>query len=65
MPAGVVLPFWLDRPPGEVLNVAANAAQPSVTRDLDGEMLHFDAFALPEQWRLQPNERRSPWVRSG
>ena len=46
MPAGVVLPFWLDRPPGEALEVAANAAQLGYPEIWMGEMLHFDAFAL-------------------
>jgi probable F420-dependent oxidoreductase len=46
MPAGVVLPFWLDRPPGEALEVAANAAQLAYPEIWMGEMLHFDAFAL-------------------
>ena len=46
MPAGAVLPFWLDRPPGEALDVAANAAQLGYPEIWIGEMLHFDAFAL-------------------
>ena len=46
MPAGVVLPFWLDRPPGEAVEVTANAAQVGYPEIWMGEMLHFDAFAL-------------------
>lgn len=46
MPAGAVLPFWLDRPPQEALEVAANAARLGYPEIWIGEMLHFDAFAL-------------------
>ena len=44
--AGAVLPFWLDRPPQEALEVAANAARLGYPEIWIGEMLHFDAFAL-------------------
>jgi probable F420-dependent oxidoreductase len=46
MPAGAVVPFWLDRPPGEALEVAANADRLGYREIWIGEMLHFDAFAL-------------------
>lgn len=46
MPAGAVLPFWLDRPPAEALEVAANASRLGYPEIWIGEMLHFDAFAL-------------------
>lgn len=46
MPAGAVIPFWLDRPPGEALEVAATASQLRYPEIWIGEMLHFDAFAL-------------------
>ena len=46
MPAGVVVPFWLDRPPEEALEVAANASRLGYAETWMGEMLHFDAFAL-------------------
>ena len=46
MPAGAVLPFWLDRPPEEALEVAANASRLGYPEIWVGEMLHFDAFAL-------------------
>ena len=46
MSAGAVLPFWLDRPPEEALEVAANAARLGYPEIWIGEMLHFDAFAL-------------------
>jgi alkanesulfonate monooxygenase SsuD/methylene tetrahydromethanopterin reductase-like flavin-dependent oxidoreductase (luciferase family) len=46
MPAGAVLPFWLDRPPGEALEVAANASRLRYPEIWIGVMLHFDAFAL-------------------
>ncbi len=46
VPAGAVLPFWLDRPPAEALEVAANASRLGYPEIWIGEMLHFDAFAL-------------------
>ena len=46
MPAGAVLPFWLDRPPEEALEIAANASRLGYPEIWIGEMLHFDAFAL-------------------
>lgn len=46
VPAGVVLPFWLDRPPAEALEVASNASRLGYPEIWIGEMLHFDAFAL-------------------
>lgn len=41
-----VLPFWLDRPPAEALEVAAHADRLGFHELWVGEMLHFDAFAL-------------------
>jgi probable F420-dependent oxidoreductase len=46
LPAGAVLPFWLDRSPEEALEVAANAERLGYAEIWMGEMLHFDAFAL-------------------
>ncbi|HKY47223.1 MAG TPA: LLM class F420-dependent oxidoreductase [Acidimicrobiia bacterium] len=46
MPGGAVLPFWLDRPPEEALEIAANASRLGYPEIWMGEMLHFDAFAL-------------------
>jgi probable F420-dependent oxidoreductase len=46
VPAGAVLPFWLDRPPAEALEVAVNASRLGYPEIWIGEMLHFDAFAL-------------------
>ena len=46
MPAGAVLPFWLDRPPEEALEIAGNASRLGYPEIWIGEMLHFDAFAL-------------------
>jgi probable F420-dependent oxidoreductase len=42
----VVLPFWLDRPPGEAVDVALEADRLGFHELWIGEMLHFDAFAL-------------------
>jgi probable F420-dependent oxidoreductase len=46
MVAGAVIPFWLDRPPGEALVVGARAGEFGYPELWIGEMLHFDAFAL-------------------
>jgi probable F420-dependent oxidoreductase len=46
LPAGAVLPFWLDRPPEEAPEIAANASRLGYPEIWIGEMLHFDAFAL-------------------
>jgi probable F420-dependent oxidoreductase len=46
LPAGVVLPFWLDRPPEEALQIAGNASRLGYREIWIGEMLHFDALAL-------------------
>jgi probable F420-dependent oxidoreductase len=46
LPAGAVLPFWLDRPPEEALEIAGNASRLGYPEIWIGEMLHFDAFAL-------------------
>lgn len=42
----VVLPFWLDRPPREALEIAERADSLGFHELWIGEMLHFDAFAL-------------------
>jgi probable F420-dependent oxidoreductase len=42
----VVLPFWLDRPAGEAIDVALEADRLGFHELWIGEMLHFDAFAL-------------------
>lgn len=46
MAAGVVVPFWLERPPEEALQVATLAEELGYPELWIGEMLHFDAFAL-------------------
>ena len=46
MPPGVVIPFWLDRPPAEAVEVALAAEELGYGEVWMGEMLHFDAFAL-------------------
>jgi probable F420-dependent oxidoreductase len=40
------LPFWLDRPDGEALQIADAASESGITRLWVGEMATFDAFAL-------------------
>lgn len=44
--SGVVLPFWLDRPPGEALAIAQVAERLGYDELWMGELYHFDAFAL-------------------
>lgn len=46
MRLSVVLPYWLDRPPLEALDIARNAAAGGFARLWVGEMMTFDAFAL-------------------
>jgi probable F420-dependent oxidoreductase len=43
---GVVLPFWLDRPPSEALDIAVAADEAGFGTLWIGEMATFDAFAL-------------------
>ncbi len=42
----VVLPYWLDRPPLEAIDIARNAAAAGYGELWAGEMMTFDAFAL-------------------
>jgi len=44
--AGVVIPFWLDRPAAEAAEIALLADRLGFSELWMGEMLHFDAFAL-------------------
>src|SRR3954454_12263369 len=43
---GVVLPYWLDRPSAEALEIGRNADRLGYGELWVGEMLTFDAFAL-------------------
>jgi probable F420-dependent oxidoreductase len=43
---GVVLPYWLDRPDVEALDIAEQARSHGFSRLWIGEMVTFDAFAL-------------------
>lgn len=43
---GVVLPYWLDRPDDEALDIAEQAHSLGFSRLWVGEMVTFDAFAL-------------------
>jgi probable F420-dependent oxidoreductase len=45
-PIDAVLPFWLDRPDQEALQIAEAASDAGLTRLWIGEMASFDAFAL-------------------
>lgn len=45
-PLAVVVPYWLDRPPLEALDVLTAAQDVGVGAAWIGEMLSFDAFAL-------------------
>jgi probable F420-dependent oxidoreductase len=45
-PIEAVLPFWLDRPDEEALQIAETAAEAGLTGLWIGEMTTFDAFAL-------------------
>jgi probable F420-dependent oxidoreductase len=43
---GVVMPFWLDRPDEEAIEIAAAAERSGINTVWIGELLSFDAFAL-------------------
>jgi probable F420-dependent oxidoreductase len=43
---GVVMPFWLDRPDEEAVQIARAAESAGITTTWVGEMASFDAFAL-------------------
>jgi probable F420-dependent oxidoreductase len=55
---GVALPFWLDRPDQEALEIARAAEQAGVERIWVGEMRSFDAFALATAIGLQTERAR-------
>jgi probable F420-dependent oxidoreductase len=59
--AGVVLPYWLDRPALEALEIARNAEAAGVPELWVGEMLAFDAFALAAAIAAQTT-RITLWV---
>ena len=46
MRLGVVMPYWLDRPPLEALEIAGHAERLGYDSLWIGEMMTFDAFAL-------------------
>jgi probable F420-dependent oxidoreductase len=52
---GVVLPYWLDRPDGEAVEIAAEADRLGFPTLWIGEMATFDAFALATAIGLRAN----------
>jgi len=50
---GVVMPFWLDRPDEEAVEIAQAAEQAGIDTAWIGEMASFDAFALATAIGLQ------------
>jgi probable F420-dependent oxidoreductase len=57
-PIEVVLPFWLDRPDEEALDIATAAAEAGLTGLWIGEMVSFDAFALATAIGMRAPELR-------
>ncbi len=55
---GVVMPFWLDRPDQEALEIAVAAEQAGIETAWIGEMACFDAFALATAIGLQTRHMR-------
>jgi len=61
MTTAIVLPYWLDRPALEALEIAANADKFGAGELWIGEMMTFDAFALAGAIAHQ-TEHLSLWV---
>jgi probable F420-dependent oxidoreductase len=55
---GVALPFWLDRPDKEAVEIACAAEQAGINTVWIGEMATFDAFALATALGLQTERAR-------
>ncbi len=55
---GVVMPFWLDRPDEEAVEVALAAEQAGIETIWIGEMASFDAFALATAIGLRTRRTR-------
>jgi probable F420-dependent oxidoreductase len=55
---GVAIPFWLDRPDEEAVEIARTADQAGITTVWVGEMASFDAFALATAIGLQTERVR-------
>lgn len=55
---GVVMPFWLDRPDEEAVEIALAAEQTGIETVWVGEMASFDAFALATAIGLQTERLR-------
>jgi probable F420-dependent oxidoreductase len=54
--AGVVIPFWRDRPAGEAVELGLLADHLGFGEVWMGEMLHFDAFALAGALAVQTRQ---------
>ncbi|MFL5823283.1 MAG: LLM class flavin-dependent oxidoreductase, partial [Solirubrobacteraceae bacterium] len=55
---GVVMPYWLDRPDEEAIEIALAAEQAGIEKVWLGEMASFDAFALATAVGLQTERVR-------
>jgi probable F420-dependent oxidoreductase len=55
---GVVMPFWLDRPDEEAVEIAIAAERAGIEMAWVGEMASFDAFALATAIGLQTERMR-------
>jgi alkanesulfonate monooxygenase SsuD/methylene tetrahydromethanopterin reductase-like flavin-dependent oxidoreductase (luciferase family) len=55
---GVALPFWLDRPDQEAVEIALAAEEAGIETVWVGEMATFDAFALATAIGLQTSRTR-------
>ena len=55
---GVVMPFWLDRPDEEAVEIAIAAERAGIETAWVGEMASFDAFALATAIGLQTERMR-------
>jgi probable F420-dependent oxidoreductase len=55
---GVVMPFWLDRPDEEAVEIAVAAEQAGIETVWIGELMSFDAFALATAIGLRTERSR-------
>ena len=58
MSLGVAIPFWLDRPDEEAVEIARTADRAGIQSVWVGEMASFDAFALATAIGLQTERAR-------
>lgn len=56
---GVVIPYWIDRPDEEAIEIAVGADQAGIQIIWIGELMSFDAFALATAIGLRTERART------